>query len=47
MLSSVCGVLSSAELNDTHLHTGLDGVCGVLHCVTGSGLNEACSMLEM
>ena len=39
-------VLSSAELNDSHLHTGLGRVCGVLHGVTGVGLNEACSMLE-
>ena len=47
----VCGVLpgvllSSVELNHSHLHTGLGGVCGVFHSVTGSGLNEACSMLE-
>ena len=42
----VCGVLSSVELNDSHLHTGLGGVCGVFHGVTGSGLNEACSVLE-
>ena len=42
----VCGVLSSVQLNDSHLHTGLGGVCGMLHGVTGSGLNEACSMLE-
>ena len=43
---AVCGVLSSVELNDSHLYTGLGGVCGVFHGVTGSGLNEACSMLE-
>ena len=42
----VCGVLSSVELNDSHLHTGLGGVCGMFHGVTGSGSNEACSMLE-
>ena len=42
----VCGLLSSVELNDSHLHTGLGGVCGVFHGVIGSGLNEACSMLE-
>ena len=38
------GVLS--ELNDSRLHTGLGGVCGVFHDVTGAGSNEACSMLE-
>ena len=38
------GVLS--ELNDSHLHTGLGGVCGISLSVTGAGLNEACSMLE-
>ena len=42
----VCGVLLSVELNDSHLHTGLGGVCGLLHGVTGSGSNETCSMLE-
>ena len=43
----VAGVLlSSVELNDSHLHTGLGGVCGMFHGVTGSGSNEACSMLE-
>ena len=40
------GVLSSVELNDSHLCTGLGRVCGVLHGVTGAGLNEALSMLE-
>ena len=30
-----------------HLHTGLGGVCGVLHGVVGAGTNEVCSMLEM
>ena len=43
----LAGVLSSTvELNESHLHTGLGGVCGVFHGVTGSGLNEACSVLE-
>ena len=42
----VHGVLSSVELNDSHLHTGLGGVCGMFCGVTGSGLNKACSMLE-
>ena len=37
----------SAELKDKHLHTGLGGVCGVLHGVVRTRLNEACSMLEM
>ena len=36
----------SAELKDKHLCTGLGGVCGVLHGVTGAGSNEVCSMLE-
>ena len=40
------GVLLSAELKDKHLHTGLGGVCGVLHGVTGAGSNEVCSMQE-
>ena len=40
------GVLLSAELKDRHLHTGLVGVCGVLHGDTGAGLNEVCPMLE-
>ena len=41
------GVLSSSvELNDSCLHTGLGGVCDMFHGVTGSGLNEACLMLE-
>ena len=38
------GVLG--ELNDSHLCTGLGGVCGIFHGVTGAGSNEACSMLE-
>ena len=43
----VAGVLlSSVELNDSHLCTGLGGVHGMFHGLTGSGLNEACSMLE-
>ena len=42
----LAGVLSSVELNDSHLHTGLGGVCSVLHGVTGAGLNEVCSILE-
>ena len=43
----LAGVLSSSiELNESCLHTGLGGVCGVFCGVTGSGLNEACSMLE-
>ena len=43
----LAGVLSSSdELNESHLYTGLDGVCGMFHGVTGSGLKEACSMLE-
>ena len=42
----LAGVLSSVELNDSHLHTGLGGVHGVFHGVTGAGWNEACSMLE-
>ena len=37
---------SSDELNDSHLHTGLGGVCNVVHGVTGSGSNKAWSMLE-
>ena len=37
---------SSDELNGSHLCTGLDGACNMFHSVTGSGLNEACSMLE-
>ena len=41
----VCGVLSSVELNDSHMCTGQGGVCGTFCGVTGSGLNEACSML--
>ena len=42
----VCGVLSFVELKDSHLHTGLGGVYGMFHGVTGSGLSKACSMLE-
>ena len=42
----VCGVLSSVELNESHLHTALGGVCSMFHGVTGSGSNEACSMLK-
>ena len=42
----LAGVLSSVELNDSCLHTGLGGVCGVFHGVTNAGSNEACSMLE-
>ena len=37
---------SSVELNNSHLHTGLDGVCDVFHGVTGLGSNKACLMLE-
>ena len=37
---------SSDELNDSHLHTGLGGTCNMFCGVTGSGLNEACLMLE-
>ena len=39
-------LLSSVELNDSHLHTGLGGVHGMFHGVTGSGSNKACSMLK-
>ena len=42
----LAAVLSSVELNDSCLCTGLGGVCGVFHGVTGAGSNEACSMLE-
>ena len=42
----LAGVMSSVELNDNHLCTGLGGVCGVLHGVTGARSNEMCSMLE-
>ena len=47
----VCGVLaglllSSVELNESHPCTGLGGFCGMFCGVTGSGLNEVCSMLE-
>ena len=42
----LAGVLSSIELNDSHLCTGLGEVCSVFHGVTGAELNEACSMLE-
>ena len=41
------GALSSSiELNNSHLHTGLDGVCDVFHVVTGLGWNKACFILE-
>ena len=41
------GVLSSSdELNDSYLCTGLGGACNVFHGMSGSGLNEACLMLE-
>ena len=41
------GVLSSSvELKDSSLHTGLGGGLDVFCGVTGSGLNEACLMLE-
>ena len=33
-------------LNDSHLCSGLGGVCGIFHGVTGAGSNEACSMME-
>ena len=43
----LAGMLSSSvELNESHLHTGLGGVCGVCHGVTGSASNKVCSMLE-
>ena len=37
---------SSNELNKSHLHTGLGGACNMFCGVTGSGSNEASSMLE-
>ena len=41
------GVLSASdELNDSHLCTSPGGVCNMFCDVTGSGSNEACSMLE-
>ena len=48
------GSWSLLELKGSHLHTGLGGVCGVLHGVMVTvlqgvvlnGLKEACSMLE-
>ena len=40
------GGVSLGELNESHQHTGLGGVCGVFHGVTGSGSNEAWSKLE-
>ena len=42
----LAGVLSSVELNYSCQHTGLGGVCGVFHGVTGARLNEVCSMVE-
>ena len=43
----LAGVLSSSvELNESHLCTSLGGVGGVFYGVNGSGLNEACSILE-
>ena len=39
-------LLTSVELNESHLCTGLGGVCGMFHGVTGYGSNESCSMLE-
>ena len=44
----LAGVLSSSvELNESCLHTGLDGVHGMFCGVTCSGSNEACPMLEI
>ena len=42
----VCAVVLSGELNDSHLCTGLGGVCGIFCGVTGAGSNEVCSMLK-
>ena len=39
-------LLSSDELKNIHLCTGLGRACNVFHGVAASGLNEACSMLE-
>ena len=39
-------LLSSDELNDSQLCTGLGGACNVFCGVTGSGSNELCLMLE-
>ena len=39
-------LLSSAELNESHLCTGVGGVHGMFHGVTGSGMNKECSVLE-
>ena len=39
-------ILSSDELNDSHLHTDLGGSCNMFRGVTGSGSNKVCSMLE-
>ena len=39
-------LLSSDGLNNSHLHTGLVGVCSVFHGVTGMGLKKACLILE-
>ena len=46
VILGVCVVVLSGELNDSHLPTGLVGVCGIFHGVTGAGLNEVCSMME-
>ena len=35
------------KLNVSHLHTSLGGVQNLLHGMTGSGLNEAWSTLDM
>ena len=40
------GGVTTGELNESHQHMGLGGVCGG-HCgMTGSGLKEACSRVE-
>ena len=39
-------LLSSDELNDSHLHTGLGGACNVFCGMAGLGSNKACLMLE-
>ena len=38
--------LSLVELNISHLCTSLGGILEVLHGMTRSGSNEACSMLD-